>query len=259
MTRGCHISIHDLTVTFRESPGQETISRLDCEIEAGQFLGLIGPSGCGKSTLLRCIAGLQPAHAGAIQQQLPDQAEMVAPKLAYVFQSPTLLPWRSVIENIALPLELAGIRRTERQAAAAAAMRTTGLRREHDEAKLPRMLSGGMQMRVSLARAIVTQPDLMLLDEPFAALDDISRKQLNTELMELWRTAGWTGVFVTHNVAEAVFLCQRIVVMSRNPGRIAADIAIPLPYPRASETRLDPEYMRLVSQVADALEQTMRE
>jgi NitT/TauT family transport system ATP-binding protein len=217
--------------------------------EAGEFLALVGPSGCGKSTFLRCLAGLQQPTSGRLSLESQEDS---TPKPAYVFQSPTLLPWRDVIGNIGLPLELAGRSRRQCRSAAEATLRQIGLRPD-DARKRPRMLSGGMQMRVSLARALVTRPDLMLLDEPFAALDDISRQQLNEELMSIWMSQGWTAVFVTHNVAEAVFLSQRILVMSQRPGQIHANICINLPYPRLPEIRGTAEFAGYCGEVARTL------
>jgi len=172
-----------------------------------------------------------------------------------VFQEPTLLPWRSVVGNIRLPLELAGVARAEQQQRVDDSLRLVGLD-PRDAAKRPRMLSGGMRMRVSLARALITEPDLLLLDEPFAALDDILRRQLNEELLRIWTARRFTAVFVTHNVQEAVFLSERVLVMSRSPGRIVGEIAVPFSYPRAAELRADPAFAGLTGEVSGALTET---
>jgi NitT/TauT family transport system ATP-binding protein len=174
------------------------------------------------------------------------------PRRAYVFQEANLLPWRNVLQNVALPLELSGLTRRERQRAACEALDISGLA-PGDAGKRPRMLSGGMRMRASLARALVTQPDVMLLDEPFAALDDISRQQLNEELLRLWLQQQWSAVFVTHHVAEAVFLSQRVLVMSQRPGRLIADIRIPFSYPRSVQLRATAEFARTTGLIAEHL------
>jgi len=231
MTHGCHMSADRVRVDFGSSvPTLDSLS-LDCP--AGEFLGVIGPSGCGKSTLLRCFAGLQAVHGGEIRRAAASGS---APRVAFVFQDPTLLPWRNVRENISLPLELSGSPPRERREAAMEALRLIGLPAS-DAEKFPAMLSGGMRMRVSLARALVTRPDVLMLDEPFAALDDISRQQLNDELLRLWQEQRWTALFVTHNVSEAVYLSQRIIVMAARPGRIVADVRVESPEVREASWR----------------------
>ncbi|EAQ82728.1 ABC transporter ATP-binding protein [Blastopirellula marina] len=224
------IQLSAVTKSFAE---QQVIAATDLTIERGEFVSLVGPSGCGKSTLLRLIAGLETATSGevTINQHVPANAET-----AFVFQDPTLLPWRTTYDNIRLPLELLGRTGAEPLAKIPAAIDLVGLRHE-DARKLPRMLSGGMRMRVSLARALVTDPQVLLLDEPFAALDDILRQQLNEELLAIWGQRKWTGVFITHNVAEAVFLSQRVLVMSARPGQIVADVPIQFDLPRGAELR----------------------
>jgi NitT/TauT family transport system ATP-binding protein len=247
MPHPCHILAEHVSVTFgRDHVTLEDIC-LDCP--AGGFISLVGPSGCGKSTLLRCLAGLQQPTSGRLTFQTPHQE---SPQRAYVFQDPNLLPWRTVLENVALPLELSGHPWAGRKRAAFRALKVTGLA-ESDVGKRPRMLSGGMRMRVSLARALVTEPDVMLLDEPFAALDDISRQQLNDELMAIWLQQQWTAVFITHNVAEAVFLSQRVLVMSRRPGRIVAEVSIPFAYPRDVQLRATGQFAALTGLISDHL------
>ena len=214
--------------------GVQALSDVSLAIEDGQFVSLLGPSGCGKSTLLRLIAGLALAIAGAIDSPAGGSA------VGFVFQEPTLMPWATALGNVALPLKLQGVARSEREARAAAMLRRVGL--AGFERAWPRELSGGMKMRVSLARALVTAPRLLLMDEPFAALDEITRHRLNGDLLELWQQAGVTVVFVTHSVFESVFLSQRVVVMRARPGRIASEIAVAAAYPRHEEFRTSPEY-----------------
>ncbi|MEO1995027.1 MAG: ABC transporter ATP-binding protein [Planctomycetaceae bacterium] len=230
------------------------LTDLDFQIRAGEFVSLVGPSGCGKSTLLRLIAGLLVPSSGRLTVGGAAASDQAAngPQTGFVFQDPTLLPWRDVLANIRLPLELRRQWHPGRQDDIHELLELIGLTPD-DARKRPRMLSGGMRMRVSLARALVTQPDLLLLDEPFAALDDLLRQSLNVDLQRIWRARGCCAVFVTHNVAEAVFLSQRILVMDSNPGTITAEIAIPFRYPRAPEIRASPEFAALNGQVSQAL------
>ena len=200
--------------------GVQALRDLNLEISrGGQFVSIVGPSGCGKSTFLRLVAGLDEPTSGELRVEGHDPLG-----LAFVFQDATLLPWRSVAHNITLPLEL------RREAAAERVAQTLELVGLTDfAAAYPAQLSGGMRMRVSIARALVTRPQILLLDEPFGALDEITRQRLNEELLRLWQEDHWTSLFVTHNVSEAVFLSQRVLVMSARPGRILADIPIPFP------------------------------
>jgi NitT/TauT family transport system ATP-binding protein len=246
MSAACHVQ----HVTQAFGIGPAALADVSLQIAAGEFVALVGPSGCGKSTLLRLLAGLLKPTQGAVAVEGSDRA---APRRAFVFQEPTLLPWRTVLENIALPMEV-GAAPADAATRLQQTLTLVGLLPE-DGRKFPRQLSGGMQMRVSLARAIITQPELLLLDEPFAALDDLLRQQLNEELLRWWQAQGWTAVFVTHNVAEAVFLSQRVLVMSPRPGRIVADIRIDQPYPRPPEWRADPAFAALVGQISDRLRQ----
>jgi NitT/TauT family transport system ATP-binding protein len=234
--------------------GHAALERVALRVNQGEFVSIVGPSGCGKSTLLRIVAGLLEPTAGTVSigGQSPLTARRSAQRVAFVFQDPTLLPWRSVIGNIGLPLELERVTRAERSAPIAESLALIGLT-PADAQKSPRMLSGGMRMRVSLARALVTNPDLLLLDEPFAALDDILRQRLNEDLLRIWAQRGWTGLFVTHNVAEAVFLSQRILVMSSAPGTIADEIRVPFGFPRDPELRATAEYARLSGEVSSRL------
>ncbi len=233
--------------------GVRALVDIDLAIPRGQFLSVVGPSGCGKSTLLRLVAGLIEPSAGRIEisGQRPAEARRAGTRISFVFQDATLLPWRTVAGNIGLPLELQGSPRAERKASIERGLELVGLA---DFAhRFPRELSGGMRMRVALARALATDPHLLLLDEPFAALDDISRGRLNEELQRLWADRGWTAIFVTHNIAEAVFLSQRVLVMTSRPGRIAAEIMAPLGQRRDDRLRGEASYAEIVGQAQAAL------
>ena len=207
------------------------IEGMDLSIDAGEFLAVLGPSGCGKSTLLRMIARLSAIDAGRIVTE-PEQFET-----AFVFQDAHLLPWRTVLDNAALPLELMGVGREDRHARARAKLTQVGL--ADAEARYPAQLSGGMRMRVSLARALVTEPRLLLMDEPFAALDEITRFNLEVQLRDLWQRRGMTVIFVTHSISEAAFLANRAVVLARRGGKIRLDRHIDLPPQRTNDLRSD--------------------
>jgi len=226
------------------------IDGIDLTVAPGEFVAVIGPSGCGKSTLLKMIAGLSPVSSGqlSIAGQSPDALDS---ELAYVFQEPTLLPWLNVSANVELPLRLRGIPAESRAKTVTRCLAQVRLREK--ATAFPRQLSGGQQMRVSLARALSLSPRLLLLDEPFGALDEMTRNHLNEELLRLREEAGWTAFFVTHSVAEAVFLANRIVIMSANPGRIAHLVEIEIPYPRRPETREDPSFQQRVAHVTQLL------
>ena len=239
------ISIDDLCVSFRDEPVLQDIS---LAFSNGSFTSIVGPSGCGKSTLLRSVASLVQPTTGSVALNLGQKNGGTA----FVFQSPNLLPWRNVVQNIQLPLELRGESTTTQEQRASDCLDLVGLL-DRDRAKLPRMLSGGMQMRVSLARALVTNPEVLLLDEPFAALDDILRQQLNEELLRLWTAKHWTTLFVTHNVSEAVYLAQRVVIMSSRPGRIANVVEVPFEYPRPASLRASGEFASFAGRVSEEL------
>jgi NitT/TauT family transport system ATP-binding protein len=221
----------------------EALRDVSLDIGAGDFVALLGPSGCGKSTLLRLIAGLDQPDAGRVTWQAghqPTQGEV-----GFVFQDATLLPWASATDNVYLPLRLRGMSREQAMPVVRAALDRVGL---HGFAEArPRQLSGGMRMRVSIARALVTRPRLLLMDEPFAALDEFTRHKLQEDLLSLWQELGCTIVFVTHSIYEAAFLARRIVLMTPRPGRIDHEIASPL-HPGA-EARFEPGYAALVAQV----------
>ena len=251
------IETRDLGMSFGAS--RQVLTGVSCDIQAGQFVSLLGPSGCGKSTLLKLVAGLVSPTDGTLTVQglAPEIARRSTCRVAFVFQEPNLLPWRTVAENIRLPLELQRVPRQEHRELIENSLRLIGLNLD-DSRKRPRSLSGGMRMRVSLARALVTKPDILLMDEPFAALDDVLRQQLNEELVQIWMQYSWTGLFVTHNVSEAVFLSQRVLVMNKRPGTIAADIPVPFPYPRKPELRADPDFARRCGELSLRLREAAR-
>jgi NitT/TauT family transport system ATP-binding protein len=233
--------------------GTVALDDISFDVREGEFVSLVGPSGCGKSTLLRMIAGLGPITAGTILVEglPPRRARQEKADTAFVFQDATLMPWRNVLGNVELPLELRGVSKTERRLTVMQALETVGL--DEVTKAYPRELSGGMRMRVSLARALAAHPRLLLMDEPFGSLDEITRQRLNGELLRLCALANWTVVFVTHNVFEAVYLSTRILVMSARPGRIIAEVPVPLPHPRVPEIRTDPEFTRIVREVVTRL------
>jgi len=248
-------------VAKRFASGLVALASIDLTVERGEFLSLLGPSGCGKSTLLRIVAGLTPPNAGTCQLSMGGQTgrRAAAGRIGFVFQDPTLMPWSTVTGNVLLPFRIgAGVHGRvgagERERAAAA-LRAVGL--GGFESAYPHQLSGGMRMRVSIARALVTDPDLLLLDEPFAALDEITRLQLNDDLLRLWERHRPTILFVTHSVFESVYLSSRIAVMTARPGRIAADLPVDLARPRDSATRTSPEYAAMCDRVSASLAQAM--
>jgi NitT/TauT family transport system ATP-binding protein len=230
-------------VTKRFPTGTVALTDVSLSIDAGEFVTVVGPSGCGKSTLLRLASGLETTTSGTI--------EVSARATSYVFQDATLLEWRSALRNVELVGELRGVSRDERRDRARAALDLVGL--TGFETQHPRQLSGGMRMRVSLARALVAEPDLALFDEPFGALDEITRLQMQTELQRIFRQERFAGLFITHSVSEAVYLSTRVLVMSGRPGRIVAEIPIPWDYPRPPELRYSAEFGEITGRVSTAL------
>ncbi|SNS17476.1 MULTISPECIES: ABC transporter ATP-binding protein [unclassified Azospirillum] len=231
--------------------GTLALDGVDLTLNRGEFLSLLGPSGCGKSTLLRLIAGLLTPSGGQLQWQSP----IARGDIGFVFQEPTLMPWARVIDNVRLPLEIAGVPRVAATDRAMAELEKVGL--QDFSKSYPRELSGGMKMRVSLARALVTRPALLLLDEPFAALDEITRLKLNDDLLSLWRRDGFTAIFVTHSVFESVYLSTRIAVMRPRPGRIVAELPVELPSQRDYATRTGAAYNDHCRTVSTLLHQAM--
>ena len=245
MDRGVAIALEGVHRTFRSEAGGEVpaLAGIDLAVDAGEFVALLGPSGCGKSTLLRLVAGLDHPERGAVRA---DTAHV-----GMVFQDAHLLPWRDVRANVELPLELLGRTAGERRVRAAAAIAQVGL---GDAAgRYPAELSGGMRMRASLARALVTEPRLLLLDEPFAALDELTRMALDDELRRLWREAGLTVLFVTHSIAEAAYLAERVVVLSRRPAQMVLDHRVALPAERTAALRAEPAFGHETGVLQEAL------
>ena len=244
-------------VEKRYRGGTLAVQGVDLTIMPGSFLALLGASGCGKSTLLRLIAGLETPSAGQIDWPTTghDAAGRPDRDVSFVFQEPTLMPWATARGNVALPLRLAGVSRAEARERAAAALARVGL--AGFEHSYPRALSGGMRMRVSIARALVTQPRLLLMDEPFAALDEITRFRLNNDLLEFWSAERFTVVFVTHSVFESVYLAQRVVVMAARPGRVSAEFAVDAPDGRGEAFRTSAAYAAQCRAVSDGLAHAM--
>jgi NitT/TauT family transport system ATP-binding protein len=233
--------------------GTQALLAVDLTIQEGEFVTLLGPSGCGKSTLLKMVAGLLEPTDGRLHlwRKPVAQLEQSSKKMAFVFQSPTLMPWASVQTNVRLPLDLAGMARKDADARVAEALALVGLSKF--ATVLPRALSGGMQMRVSIARGLVTEPDLLLMDEPFGALDEITRHKLDADLLDLWCKKKLTVIFVTHSIHEAVFLSTRVVMMAARPGRVVEDFCIDEPYPRTADFMVSPEFSRHAKQLQDSL------
>jgi NitT/TauT family transport system ATP-binding protein len=236
-------------VDKRYGDGPTILDKVSFSAMRGDFITLIGPSGCGKSTVLKLISGLSPASSGRIV--VDGAAAGSAEKLAFVFQEPTLLPWLSVQRNVELPQRLNGAGKAPRSETARRSLDLVGLSDRTDY--YPRQLSGGQKMRVSIARALSVSPRILLLDEPFGALDEMTRDHLNEELLGIRQKLAWTAFFVTHSVPEAVFLSNRILVMSANPGRIHKEVRVELPYPRTEETRESAPYQKLVGEVSRIL------
>lgn len=232
------------------SNGTVALQDMSFTAHAGEFISLVGASGCGKSTVLRLAAGLNKPSSGQVSWTEDNWRE----KLAFVFQEPALMPWATLVDNVRLPLKLAGVPGRKSRNTVQEALHRVGL--NGFEKSYPRQLSGGMKMRASLARALVTQPEIMLMDEPFGALDEMTRSKLNRDLLELWQQQKWTVLFVTHNLYEAVFLSKRVVVMAANPGRVLTEVAIDAPYPRTEEFRTSRRYNDYCREVFACLQET---
>jgi NitT/TauT family transport system ATP-binding protein len=250
--------LHVEGVAKRFASGLQALNGVDLAVSRGEFVSLLGPSGCGKSTLLRIVAGLTEPSVGHCTLHLggaPPGRRIPTGRIGFVFQDPTLMPWATVARNVELPFRIAGRIGAAERDRVTEALRAVGL--AGFEKSYPRQLSGGMRMRVSIARALVTEPDLLLLDEPFAALDEITRHALNDDLLRLWEAHRPTILFVTHSVFESVYLSTRIAVMRARPGRIVADLPVRLPHPRRQPTRTSPEYARMCETVSAALASAM--
>ena len=233
--------------------GTRALLPVNLAVREGEFVTLLGPSGCGKSTLLKMVAGLVQPSAGRVLLwgQPQATASQVQRRLGFVFQDATLMPWATVRANVRLPLDLAGVPRSEADVRVRKALSGVGLARF--ESALPRELSGGMQMRVSIARGLVTEPTLLLMDEPFGALDEITRNRLDDDLLALWQARGLTVLFVTHSIHEAVFPSTRVLVMAARPGRIVEDVAINEPFPRGPDFRVSTAFSQHARRLQDIL------
>jgi NitT/TauT family transport system ATP-binding protein len=253
------MSPHEVTlkaVTKRfQGADVPVLQDISLAVERGEFVAILGPSGCGKSTLLKLVAGLSPCTSGEIRMEALTLRSARA-VISFVFQDATLLPWRTVEKNIALALELEGRPKAEIAEAVPKLLDLVGLTGAGK--RYPRQLSGGMKMRVSIARALATRPRLLLMDEPFAALDEITRDRMNEELLRLRAEQNWTVMFVTHSVTEAVFLASRIIILAPHPGRIAHEVAVDLPYPRTAATRESAAYDELVTSTSRLLREAHR-
>jgi len=251
------VSLRSISKMF--SNGTLALKNMSLDVDRGQFVSLLGPSGCGKSTVLRIIAGLGEPSSGTVEWPSASSYDGTGNpdhEIGFVFQEPTLMPWATVANNVWLPLRLK--RRSKRQTRdeVMEALRMVGL--DAFANAYPRELSGGMKMRVSIARALITKPKLLLMDEPFAALDEITRFRLNNDLLKLWQQFGWTVIFVTHSVFESVYLSERIVVMAARPGRVFRDVAIDAPYPRDDSFRTSEIYNENCRRASDALHEAMQ-
>jgi NitT/TauT family transport system ATP-binding protein len=228
--------------------GTQALDDVDLTVDSGEFVSVVGPSGCGKSTLLRLASGLDSPTSG--------QVDVASKRVGFVFQDPTLLPWRTVRRNVELLAELEHLPKAQRRARVTEAIGLVGL--TGFEKHRPRSLSGGMRMRTSLARSLVLQPDVFLFDEPFGALDEMTRERLNDELLALFADRGFAALFITHSVAEAVYLSTRVVVMSTRPGHILGDVSIPFGYPRQPDLRYTEEFAKVAGEVSDLLRDVPR-
>ncbi len=246
-------AVEVLSVEKTYPNGTRALEPVNLTVREGEFVTLLGPSGCGKSTLLKMIAGLlEPSDGRLLLWRKPvDQVEASGHRLSFVFQEATLMPWARVQANVQLPLDLAGVPAAEAAPRVRDALALVGL--EKFAGNLPRELSGGMQMRVSIARGLVTQPTLLLMDEPFGALDEITRNRLDSDLLELWQRQKLTVLFVTHSIHEAVFLSNRVVTMAARPGRVIEQLNIDEPYPRSADFRVSTVFSRYAKTLQDSL------
>ena len=235
------LSFHDVSMVFPD--GTHALDSTSFDVRPGEFVTVVGPSGCGKSTLLRVASGLNKATTGSV--------EVDRSSLGYVFQDATLLQWRNVVKNVELLAELEGVGKVERRQRAMDAIELVGL--SGAERKYPKQLSGGMKMRASLARSLVLDPTVFLFDEPFGAVDEITRERLNDEVLNLFQRQGFAALFITHSISEAVFLSTRVLVMSARPGHIVGDFPVPFAYPRSPELRFEPAFAELCGDVSHAL------
>ncbi len=235
------LSFRGVSMTFPD--GTHALDDVSFDVREGEFVTVVGPSGCGKSTLLRIASNLNAPTTGTVEV---DRAA-----LGYVFQDATLLQWRNVLRNVELLAELEGMPKDERRERAEANIQLVGL--DGHQKKYPKQLSGGMRMRASLARSLVLEPSVFLFDEPFGAVDEITRERLNDEVLSLFASKGFAGLFITHSISEAVFLSTRVLVMSARPGKIVAEFDVPFEYPRDADLRFDPEFARLSGEISHAL------
>ncbi|WP_256762029.1 ABC transporter ATP-binding protein [Cohnella sp. WQ 127256] len=248
------IEVKNVSMSYQsESSEVLAVKEVSLSIGKGEFVSLLGPSGCGKTTLLRMMADLLTPTNGSIEiaGQSTRQARL-SQKYGIVFQNPTLYDWRKVKDNITLPLELKKVPKAERERKALELLELVGLEKFKD--KYPWQLSGGMQQRIAIARALAMEPEILLMDEPFSALDEFSRERLNEELLAIWKKTNSTVVFVTHSISESVFLSDRVFVLSPHPGRLSAVVDITLPRPRTKEMRNSPEFYKLITQIRDSFE-----
>ena len=250
------LSLQQIGKTF--SNGTVALQGMSMDIEAGSFVSLLGPSGCGKSTVLKIIARLGSLTTGRVEwpSAIVDKDGRPDHEISFVFQEPTLMQWAKVFDNVWLPLRLKGTNRAAARERVDEALEMVGLADFADS--YPRELSGGMKMRVSIARALVTRPKILLMDEPFAALDEITRFKLNNDLLRLWERFNWTVIFVTHSVFESAYLSSRIVVMAARPGRVVKDIDVAAPYPRDDDFRTSSDYNEYCRKASDALHSAMQ-
>lgn len=251
------IEVNDVSMRYQTGTKEVlALKNVNLEIHKGEFVSLLGPSGCGKTTLLRLMADLLQPTDGEIKitGNTPQEARL-ARRYGMVFQNPVLYAWRKVINNVKLPLEVMGVPKEKQNDKAMSLLDLVGLKEFAD--KYPWQLSGGMQQRVAIARALATDPEILLMDEPFSALDEFSRERLNSELLSIWSKIGNTVVFVTHSIPEAVFLSDRVFVLSPHPGRLSAVVDINLPRPRDKEIRNSTEFFSLVTQIRDSFEESV--